>query len=972
MVGMGRADLNKKVSKETPDMKKIDINLFKGIDDEAERKILAELYSIVEQHEKIEWEQLPKALRFYLKSKGYYAETVDKNFIAKILHSLRKESIRKNSRKDFSEASDKLPIASEATSVFPTTVGKVGKLSDEIGAIGKAFTKLLYETNEEVYHKYNEVFKKQRTRYLAYVPLVFLVYGNTYMTEEEILHRVKELYEVAEKRPCTVLDKIKSTWFGEGENAKSLHEAYFEMQLAVLGSGIGKKVWVYRLDDNAYNDMRRLYKRTLELYFGEKKEEERVGKWELMKEKHPTGIGSREEIIKSFIDFFREYADAKGVRTYMKKIEDLLVKEIGKRSLEVDWGSVNAFNPELGVTILENPEEAVLGAEDALRIVLSEDFFAYDSAFHVRFYNLPRTLLPKQIGSEHINKLVQVEGIVSRVSEIKPFVVKAVYVCKDCGNEMIRLQRAYGKLKKPSRCEECGSKNIELDDDKSVFINFQHIRVQDAPERLRGGQMPRFVDAVLLDDLVDTVVPGDRVVMTGILRVITEASDGKPILRKVFDVVHIRHLSRDIEDIELTEHDIQQIKEEAKKPGIVQRIVNSIAPSIYGMNEVKRGIAMALFGGVPKELPDGTKIRGESHVLLIGDPGTAKSQILKYVANLAPRAIYTSGKGLSQAGLTAAAVKDEFTGSWVLEAGVLVLADKGFALIDEFDKMSDKDRASIHEAMEQRTVSVSKAGITATMNARTTVIAAANPKYGRYDRLKPVSEQIELTPTILSRFDLIFPIFDEPDEKKDEELADYILQRTRRDFKAYKEAYDPEFLKKYIAYARRYVVPVLDEKAKKLLKNYFVKLRKKSSKVAGFLKTPITARQLEALIRLTEAHARMRLSEIATEEDAKVAIEVLEYSYRQLLPDDEDMDINVLEVGWSAEELAKRKKIEEIIRKLQDLHIWGAYIDDIRAAASEEGMDKADVMEILERLMSAGIIYQPRKDFYKLNEERGE
>ncbi|NJE03662.1 LAGLIDADG family homing endonuclease [Thermococcus sp. MV11] len=390
----------------------------------------------------------------------------------------------------------------------------------------------------------------------------------------------------------------------------------------------------------------------------------------------------REEMIERYARFLREYVDDDGKEVYLNKLKDLLTVT-PKRSLAIDWTHLNSFDPELAGELIENPEESILAAEDAIQIILREPPLLVEREFkvHARFYNLPHTLLVKELGSEHINRLIQVEGIITRVSEVKPFVEKAVFVCKDCGNEMVRLQRPYDNLVKPAKCDACGSRNIELDVEKSRFINFQSFRLQDRPESLKGGQMPRFVDAILLDDMVDTALPGDRVLVTGILRVILEQKDKRPIFKKVLEVNHIEQLSKEIEELEISPEDEQKIRELAKRKDIVDAIVDSIAPAIWGHRTVKKGIALALFGGVQRTLPDGTKLRGESHVLLVGDPGVAKSQLLRYVANLAPRAIYTSGKSSSAAGLTAAAVRDEFTGSWVLEAGVLVLADGGFACL---------------------------------------------------------------------------------------------------------------------------------------------------------------------------------------------------------------------------------------------------------------------------------------------------
>lgn len=1385
----------------------------------------------------------------------------------------------------------------------------------------------------------------------------------------------------------------------------------------------------------------------------------------------------REEMIRGFLEFFRNYSDSKGSRVYKNRIKDVLTT-VPKRSISIDWAHLNSYNPELAKEVIDNPEGAVLAAEDALRTILIEDF---DEEFtlHPRFYNLSKTFLVKEIGSEHINKLIQVDGIITRVSEVKPYVNRTVFVCKDCGNEMVRVQRPFKQIAKPGRCENCGSRNIDLDVNKSSFINLQTFRLQDRPESLRGGQMPRFIDAILLDDLVDAALPGDRVIITGILRVILEAREKRPIFKKILEVNHIEQLSKEIEELEITPEDEQKIKELAKRADIIDAIVDSIAPAIYGLKEEKKGIALALFGGVTKQLPDGTKLRGESHVLLVGDPGVAKcvdystrvlladgslekigkiveeaiklaerdgtlgkvddgvyapvdleihaldagtlkvikakadiawkrkapekmlkvktktgreisvtpthpfftfengqfrtksagdlnagdliavprgighnpdidvlpylgeilkevreslelsqfevgidrstylhyerndrrpsrkdlmivaetfeetacsrgtsenikkkiellkllagsdilwdeieeievytpedkwvydlqvpehhnfiandifvhnSQLLRYIANLAPRAIYTSGKSSSAAGLTAAAVRDELTGSWVLEAGVLVLADGGIAClhpdsrvlvnskyvrieelfdpsqsykaktkdgmvdiqeicedvvslslrnmgttktkatilrrkrwkgellrirfrsgneitltpdhllidgetlewkeaqrfkagdkvvaplklpgikekvyildvvpdnwkvmitkeegeeltaeilkrfknlaefnreynisedvlsgrsqmsvrtfkqvlkdlgiykkwrrrplafgrksgedklkvatitpelayflgfvygngriredkrratifiaqstthrgqieairgvlstfyegdlkeynkinggdiifridshilvhlykyliqnnmknlfklddealkafiagtfdssgcisikasnrdkgeyqiahiefplsndeekdrafmlalkrfdiysqlirgrsvnkiritgredienlieavkrysvrvrdlpierrgvpssgdripskrdyfldeiidvekvpydgyvydlyvpefhnfvaegvivhncIDEFDKMNDKDRSAIHEALEQQSVSISKAGITATLNSRTTVIAAANPKYGRFNRLKPLPEQLDLPPTLLSRFDLIFVLIDEPNERLDSEIARHILKVRRGEAEAVAPKIPYELLKKYIAYARKNVHPVLSREAMDEILHYYVKMRRRirGGNEEGVKPIPITPRQLEALIRLSEARARMRLSEVVTREDAQDAIRLIEYTLKQVAMDEEGfLDISILEVGKSSRQINKIDRILEIIRELENFTENGAPIDEILKEAGRYNIHKSEARKIIERLMTDGMVYMPKDGFYRV------
>ncbi|USG99965.1 helix-turn-helix domain-containing protein [Thermococcus argininiproducens] len=332
----------------------------------------------------------------------------------------------------------------------------------------------------------------------------------------------------------------------------------------------------------------------------------------------------RQDMIERFVKFLKEYADDEGNQIYLNKIRDILTV-IPRRSIGISWEHLNAFDPELAEELLESPEEVILAAEDAIQVILQEEFFRKEPfKIHARFFELPKTYLVKELGSEHINKLIQVEGIITRITEVKPFVSRAVYICKDCGQEMIRLQKPFATLIKPNKCEACGSRNLELDVDKSTFLNFQSFRLQDRPESLKGGQMPRFVDVILLDDLVDIALPGDRVIITGVMRVVLEQKDKRPIFRKIIEANYIEQLSKEIEELEITPEDEQKIKELAKRKDVVDVIVDSIAPAIYGMKKEKLGIALALFGGTTRQLPDGTRLRGESHVLLVGDPGVAK------------------------------------------------------------------------------------------------------------------------------------------------------------------------------------------------------------------------------------------------------------------------------------------------------------------------------------------------------------
>lgn len=396
-----------------------------------------------------------------------------------------------------------------------------------------------------------------------------------------------------------------------------------------------------------------------------------------------------------------------------------------------------------------------------------------------------------------------------------------------------------------------------------------------------------------------------------------------------------------------------------------EKLIQSIAPSIYGMDRIKEAIMLQLMGGVRKTRDDGVVTRGDMHVLLIGDPGAAKSQLLKRAKIIAPKGRYVSGKGATGAGLTAAVVKDEFLRGWALEAGALVLSSSGFCMIDELDKMNKEDRDAMHEALEQQTISISKANIQATLKAETTVLAAANPKLGRFDPYDIIAKQIDLPPTLINRFDLIFPIKDLPDREKDEKMASFILA-LHKQTDTRKPLVETSLLRKYIAYARTRVSPKLTEGAVEEIKEYYVSMRASGSTEEGLIKTiPISARQLEALVRLTESNARVRLSEIATREDAKRGINLLDYCLRQVGLDRETgrIDIDRIATGIPTSQRSNIHLVKEIIAELEDRLGKTVPIEDVLREATTKGMSEGKLEEILEQLKRSGDLFEPRRGF---------
>lgn len=1074
-----------------------------------------------------------------------------------------------------------------------------------------------------------------------------------------------------------------------------------------------------------------------------------------------------EEAVNRFRDFLETFPVMDNP-VYVQEIRRCRANYL--RSLNVDFEHLLDHDYELAQLIIDEPLLTLPACDEAFEMVYRPEARV---DLHARFYNVvPARLEVRELRSEHINKLVQVEGIVRRISEVKPEIVEAVFECQRCSQMQIVEQDSH-MFKKPTVCVNpaCGRQGpFRLMEDQSKFVDWQSVRIQERPERLRGGRMPRSVDCIIRDDIVDRAQAGNRVSITGILKTQQESTQRglKTTFHMYIEANHVELREKEVEEIEISKEDEEEIKKMAVEPFICEKIVSSIAPAIFGHEDVKEAIALQLFSGVFRVLPDGTRLRGDSNILLVGDPGTAKSQILQYVARLAPRGIYTSGKGVSGVGLTAAVVRDEMSGGWALEAGALVLADGGLCCIDELDKMSTDDRSAIHEALEQQsyhpsteillstgekvkigefidrlmekeedliqgvnceilpatglelasingivpvkrvsrhrapdlfiritysngrsitvtpehpvfvctdgiktipaarvapgdlvpgitqyyleddtllhtkdmsivrfprtishklarllgyitstghifyneknriaevvilgfdrsiiedakgilqeefgaysfihkkikngkqfyrlrcpciplyeffkmnfpevvqlftkkrvprriygcsdftiaeflhgaflsngfsdtgkitvstryrglaedyqdallcigisstltesvenqvyqvvvtnehlkdfrsiwsahgmaqhsemgsdvvvasgqqdmilqndeeiftlqeddlwmsgalclltveavkeipnegipwvydvtvedhvfaasglvlhnTISIAKAGVVATLNARTSVLAACNPKYGRFDRFKSITDQIDLPSTLLSRFDLVYIITDKPQEDTDRRIAEHILNIHRRPEEAIVQQISLELLEKYVLYAKMNVKPQLTKEAAQKLMNFYVQMRKGGESEDA--PVPITARQLEALIRLSEARARMRLSDKVEKEDSEEVIRLFRECLVKVAMDVETgkVDIDTLMTGTRKSQRDKILVLMDLIEGLdKDNQGNGAQQEDIMRLGQEDGLSEGFIREYLAKFKHDGEIYEPKPGFLKVLRE---
>ncbi|MFH0986812.1 MAG: minichromosome maintenance protein MCM, partial [Candidatus Micrarchaeota archaeon] len=592
-----------------------------------------------------------------------------------------------------------------------------------------------------------------------------------------------------------------------------------------------------------------------------------------------------------------------------------------------------------------------------------------------------QNIIIRNLNSDFLNKFVAVNGVVTKISEVKPKLVNACFQCNHCARVYNIMQTdSSGSLIEPGVCS-CERKSFLLLTNQSTFIDRQIMEMQEPLEITRGGEQTRKIAIVLEDDMTNKIIPGDKLEVAGVLKLMPPKKGKTSVYDTFIDSNHIEKLQQEFEELELTEEDEEKIKELSNDPKLFDKIASSIAPSIYGHREIKEAIALQLFGGTPRKVTqDGMKIRPDIHILLIGDPGVAKTRLLMYVHDLAPKGIYVSGRATTGAGLTATAEKDEFAdGAWVLKAGALVLAAGGMAMIDEFDKMDEHDKSSMHEAMETQQISVAKAGIIATFKANASILAAANPKYGRFDPYETPASQFEIPPTIISRFDLIFPMRDVLDPKRDSELADTVLTshytsgiRATQDYdkkkieemeKSVTPVINSELLRKYIAYARRNTQSVLTEEAMEKIKSFYIDLRRIGEKTGSI---PITARYLEAIVRLAEASAKVRLSPKVELEDSERAISLLRFSLKQIGVDPETgkLDIDIIATGTSK---SKADKIRSVMRMVKKLNA------DYGSATHEAMIEEAKVMnieqdeleEILQQLKRNGDIYSPGYGSYK-------
>lgn len=659
--------------------------------------------------------------------------------------------------------------------------------------------------------------------------------------------------------------------------------------------------------------------------------------------------------------------------TEAKEFFEYYKKEIGKnakegdKTIQVSFQDLSSSSHKLSELLLEKPEEII----QILELALEETGLISNP--RVRIYDLPASqeIKIRDLRAKHLSQFLAMEGIIRQASEVRPQVVNAKFECPSCGSTLSILQ-IDSQFREPKRCT-CGRKgNFRLI--SKDMVDAQRITIEECPESLTGGEQPRRMSVFLKEDLVDPrmekrTTPGAKVKVNGVLKEV-------PVMLKsglkstrydlAVEANNVLPMEETFEELETNDEDEKQIKELAADEHLYEKLAGSIAPSIYGHDKIKEALVLQLFGGVRKIKNDGSPARGDMHILLVGDPGVAKSIMLKFVSNISPKGRYVGGRSTSGAGLTATIVKDEYMRGWSLEAGTMVLAHKGTCCIDELEDMREEDRSAMHEALEQQTISISKANVQATLRAETSVLAAANPKFGRFDPLETIPKQLDIDTALLTRFDLIFVMKDKPERVKDDAIAMHILSGHRK--LEVNSLIEPKLLRKYIAYAKQRIVPEITDKAAEEIKNFYVNLRNSSSSIVeenvSIKPLPITARQLEALIRMAEANAKARLSKKVTREDALKAIDLLGYCLMQVGFDHatKQFDIDRITSGIPASQRGKMILIRDTIKKLEQRLGKMIPTEEVIKELGDK-VEIGSIEETLDALNRAGDIFRPKKGF---------
>ena len=668
---------------------------------------------------------------------------------------------------------------------------------------------------------------------------------------------------------------------------------------------------------------------------------------------------------------------------------------INQELVIVGFFAIDKKDSDLADYLLDHPFSTIYAGEQAILNMMPPDLVDKGITPKLRIINLPEAnhIQISKLRAEHLGKFVALEGVVRKTTEVRPDMRLSVYQCLRCYAITKKEQETTVEVE-PLECAKeqggCGrtatSTAFKRLTHQCSFIDTQRIELMEPPEGLGKRGQPEPITVFLSYDLTGQLKPGDRITINGVIQGQQRISRlrGKSTTFDIYiEANSIEMKERGYEEVKITEAEEIRIKNLAKNPEIFNMMVDAFAPTIYGMEVEKGTILLHLFSGITKHMPDGIRIRGDIHVQLVGDPGTAKSQLIHIANDTAPVGVYVSGKKASGPGLGATVSRDsEFGGGrWVLEPGAAVLADNGNLAIDEIDKMDKAAQDVLYEVMEQQEVSIAKASITASMKARCSILAGANPKHGRFDEYQPTLDQIDMEPALFSRFDVVLPISDRVNKEKDFEMAAHVLrahqagemaknveelrnehhtiEEVAEKLKPFRKPMNREFIRKYIAYTRKFCFPVMSNESLQQLCEYYTTLRNKA--YSEWSTVAITIRQLEGMVRLAEAHARMRLSNAVEDCDIRRVIAICEYFLSKVASDRGVLDIDVIATGIAKSERDKIVVVLDAIR-----YIDNASINDILKHVENSKIEREELIKIIEKLRRRGEIFNPRDDVWKV------
>lgn len=635
-----------------------------------------------------------------------------------------------------------------------------------------------------------------------------------------------------------------------------------------------------------------------------------------------------------------------------------------KQSLCIDSNTLSRCDFEKWEGLFEYPDQIISELEVGLRDIDIPMDVDLDNPT-IRICGNEQSVRVRDIRTEKINKLVTVSGIVQKISEVWPRITEAHFECARCGH-VTKIPQNGHRFLEPLECENemCGRKGpFKLMVGPSKMIDTQKLRLQESPEDLNGGEQPQTIDVQIDGDITGDILPGNRVTVTGILRAY-QKTIGNNQKTTQFDLVldgGYVDINETEVDLHITDEDLEDIKELSKKNNVVDLLIDNFASSIYGYQIVKESLLAAAVSGDNEIKQDGTIQRGYAHVLICGDPSTAKSTLLSNMKQLIPRGQFATGDGSTRAGLTAAVVRDDFYGSkWSLEAGSLVLSDRSVAIIDELDKMRDEDVPKLNTVLSSSNIHINKAGINCTLWARCPVLCAMNPKAGRFDKFEPITPQVSIRPDTLSRFDLIFLMFDVPKKDIDVKITDMLVD-SWNGIRCI-DINQIELLKKYISMARQIKDVEIQPDALDKIKSYYLNLRDTYNPTDDVVS--ITTRNLEALIRLTRSEAKLRLSHTATVVDVDRAIRLINASMKETSLDEMGrLDSSIIETGISISQRDSAKFIRDVIRDLQK--DGPAKLGDIALRAIDQGISSEQLERTMKQMKREGAIFEPKNGFYR-------